>query len=177
MPTTETDALTLSMFRAAVGQLTITTLHITHAYTDHEDEFGAPCEHCADQDATVTMNAYLLSLSSGENVMLTGCAPCLIHAVASDADPEATVRLETYRARTAPVGRRPASNNTNWQAGRDAANLLMDLGILNATDLHRFALKAERAANTADRRGDNDTWIRAHGLYTMLRERIQDMTG
>lgn len=102
MPTTETTDLILTLFRAAVARPGVWTPDIIHGVIDQPEQFGEPCEHCADEDHTVTMNVYMGSLTSGDGVMLSGCAPCMVNAVAADADPEVTVQIETQTSHPAP---------------------------------------------------------------------------
>lgn len=167
MPTTLVSADILKNFQAAVEPLVIVGLNIIHGVIDQPDQFGEQCEHCAAIASPTTMNIYMRSLASGEDVMISGCMPCMVQAVAADADPDHTVQLETQE--------RPRLTNTEWQAGRDAAGTLLDIGILDVTDLRRLAEKADRVANKAHQRDDTPTWAKAHGVSTALREWLQEM--
>ncbi len=96
MPTTTVpqDGFTLSLFRQAVIEHGVTTLSFTHHLVGKLDNQGEVCAHCSDI-AQVTLQVYFRSLSTGEDVMMDGCATCLVAAVAADAASDLPVQLET----------------------------------------------------------------------------------
>ena len=82
----------------------ITTLGLEHQVADYLDNYGEHCEHCehcATSPRMVNTQAYFTSMATGEEVMLDGCANCMIKAIAADADSDHRVVLETAR-----IGRR-----------------------------------------------------------------------
>lgn len=62
-----------------------------------------------------------------------------------------------------------------WIDGERAANVLLDLGVLDVAMSSDLIRAAELKASLAVQRGDDHQFLKAHGFATVLRERREEM--
>lgn len=95
MPTTYSQDVVTTLFDAALTALGVTTIALGHTpIASLDSDAFAECEHCADGSLTI-MQVYFRSMSTSEDVMATGCAPCMVKLIAADADSAVRVHIET----------------------------------------------------------------------------------